>query len=303
MQFERESWYIRIIQTGVVDLILEESQVFLLKARLGLLPITSRQLTYSEIAQFYYSYGYSKNILSVHCITKMTQEAFLQLLDFLGIDEEDVLDSDCDDLSVLGLSKAVEIALRNAGIRSISKLISYSKQDLSLIYHLGEKGMLELVGLVHQHGYLFYDEKIQLALEGNTLSFSEKIKLPISVIGLSTRALHLLQRASLETVFDMIQKDSTFFMKIKGIGVVDFNAIIERIHDLGLSFHDEHCKRQVSDLSSLKDVILRYRELLFQKELLEKNLKEVDSNLLEYEFLLKEFTMDENLEMRSYQKS
>lgn len=169
----------------------------------------------------------------------------------LGISLDDLFRSN-------GLSVRPYNALKRMGINTMSELVAMTIPSLFGINNLGEKSCNEIIDIVHSYGLRFADELDVIGLiqsnKGALLSSEyvsalgdsqlneqrEKVlSLSLEQLNFSKRVYNCLTRMGLVTLQDLLSLSTRDLRKIRNLGVLSRDEIIDKIHGYGLRFADE----------------------------------------------------------------
>lgn len=78
------------------------------------------------------------------------------------------------------------------------------------------------------------DEEIQVEVEEDDSEDNQVLSITVEELDLTLRSFNCLKRAGLNTVGDIIEKDSDFLSKIKNFGKKSFDEVEAKIQELGL---------------------------------------------------------------------
>ena len=70
-------------------------------------------------------------------------------------------------------------------------------------------------------------------------SVQKTLETPIEELDLSVRAYNCLKRDAIHTLQDLTAKTESEMMKIRNLGKKSFKEVMDKVRDMGLSFHDE----------------------------------------------------------------
>ena len=181
---------------------------------------------------------------------KLTRLAIRQFLAELEIGAEVVL-SDSEGRPTLSLATEVNIVelelskrsyncLKDASIRTLDDLLTWSSERLFELPNFGRKSLTEIIGVLRQLGYPHFcrepeDESIEetspVSLESGDPAGS--LKMRISELGLSVRSFNCLKAASINTLGQLLGRTPEQLLRLPNFGQKCMSEIREVVQRLG----------------------------------------------------------------------
>jgi DNA-directed RNA polymerase alpha subunit len=140
----------------------------------------------------------------------------------------------------LELSQRSYNCLRDASIRTLDDLLTWSSEQLSELPNFGRKSLTEIIGVLRQLGYPNFcrepeDESIEqtprISLQPGDLAGS--LKMRVSELGLSVRSGNCLQAASINTLGQLLARTPEQLLRLPNFGQKCMSEIREVIQRLG----------------------------------------------------------------------
>ncbi len=139
----------------------------------------------------------------------------------------------------LGLSESALNILKNQEINTIGDILKRDEYQLMSTVDFRNEGFYEVIDKIHSLGLKMKWEKDEAETDTKQNILETKDEDPIKALNindlvLSIRTYNVLNKAGINTVGDILEKDEPEFMRIRNLGKKSADEAIDRIHSLGL---------------------------------------------------------------------
>ena len=145
-----------------------------------------------------------------------------------------------DSVEVLNLNTRARLALKRAGIETITELIKLPYRDLIAIYGIGQTTIEDIRNKLVAHMVLIESEQ--------KISFE---KLPIDTLDFSNRVNNALKSKGIYTIKQLLDLSVEDIYTMRGIGEKSFNEVLDKRHQLAAKYDNNLYEEAVLPLLAL----------------------------------------------------
>lgn len=214
-------------------------------------------------------------------IPRLSKGSFYELVDkvlSLGcsfVVEEDVESSKKTPLSELGLSPKVYNSLQIAGVATVEDLVKKTPEQVGRMRNIGKVALEEIISKISYKGYNLAEKEEEVVSEF----------IPLSNLGLSSRAHSCLERAGIHTVEALLKRTPREIEKIRNVGKITLGEIVAKVNAFGYELSSEQPdnsdSRFAATVASRKAIIGEYERVKGECVTLAQQESSLDSAILE----------------------
>lgn len=208
--------YEELIQNNIIELILNENEIFLMKLNYKYIKenkdedLNSRN---KKLSEAYQKCGYSDRRLQCSSICHIFSRIHDKIYYYI---------------SLYGKDGLIKICKSNGFNKD-----NLQNQDAIIKFIINHNIMIEESATLSS---TIEKKKRQMILFGENIPF-----IPLSSIGISKKYLNALEHSDIKTVADVCEKVNHYscFKNVRGFGPIGFEELVECIHNSGFLFIDE----------------------------------------------------------------
>jgi len=180
----------------------------------------------------------------------------------------------------LNLNNRVKNVLRFYNIKSVEDLIDLDYERLILMHGMGEKGVSEILEVIHEQGYTLTYEGPKVEKE----ALKDKGTLILEDYGFPANLYEILYRNGIYTIEQLKEKKDTL-KEIKGFGPVRQRKLLEVMQNLGITTSSKKSFEVAKQTSSSEEENLRDSLIIENRNLKQEN-KEIEQRIKAKKVLL-----------------
>lgn len=180
----------------------------------------------------------------------------------------------------LNLNNRVKNVLRFYNIKSVEDLIDLDYERLILMHGMGEKGVSEILEVIHEQGYTLTYEGPKVEKE----ALKDNGTLILEDYGFPANLYEILYRNGIYTIEQLKEKKDTL-KEIKGFGPVRQRKLLEVMQNLGITTSSKKSFEVAKQTSSSEEENLRDSLIIENRNLKQEN-KEIEQRIKSKKVLL-----------------